>query len=155
MTGDEGRHQKLKVSLMHWHFARQNQTGYPEIQHSCSISAKNSGGDLGSFTRSQYPELFEAAIKMKKGDLNGPIKIRDRQFGEGYAVIKLVDKTEEKLQPLEEVKDNVIKLARAEKDNRIYQNWVENAKARYKIEVYDEVIESTVKEKEEVPAEEG
>lgn len=118
-------------------------------------SAKNSGGDLGSFTRSRYPELFEAAIKMKKGDLNGPIKIRDRQFGEGYAVIKLVDKTEEKLQPLEEIKDKVIKLARQEKDNKIYQNWVENAKARYKIEVYDDVIESTVKEKEEVPAEEG
>ncbi len=117
--------------------------------------AKNSGGDLGSFTRSRYPELFDAAVEMKKGSLGGPAKIRDRQFGEGYAVIKLEDKTEGKLQPLEEVKDKVISMARREKDNTIYRNWVENAKARYKIEIYDEVIESTVEEKEETPAEKG
>lgn len=116
---------------------------------------KNSGGDLGSFTRSRYPELFDAATEMKKGSLGGPIKIRDRQFGEGYAVIKLEEKTEGKLQPLEEVKDKVISMARREKDNTIYNNWVENAKARYKIEIYDEVIESTVKEEVETPAEKG
>lgn len=117
--------------------------------------AKNSGGDLGSFTRSRHPELFDAAMEMKKGSLGGPIKIKDRQLGEGYAVIKLEDKTEEKLQPLEEVKDKVIPMARREKDNTIYNNWVENAKARYKIEIYDEVIKSTVKEEVETPAEKG
>lgn len=117
--------------------------------------AKNSGGDLGSFTRARYPELFDAATEMKKGSLGGPIKIRDRQFGEAYAVIKLEDKTEKKVQPLEEVKDRVVKMARQEKDNNIYKNWVDNAKARYKIEIYDEVIESTVQEKEEASTEKG
>jgi len=117
--------------------------------------AKNSGGDLGSFTRPRYPELFDAAIEMKKESLGGPIKIMDRQFGEGYAVIKLEDKTEGQLQPLEEVEDRVIKMARQEKDRTIYNNWVENAKPRYKIEIYEEVIESTVQEKEEEPAEKG
>ncbi len=117
--------------------------------------AKNSGGDLGSFTRARYPELFDAATEMKKGSLGGPIKIRDRQLGEAYAVIKLEDKTEKKVQPLEEVKDRVVKMARQEKDNNIYKNWVDNAKARYKIEIYDEVIESTVQEKEEAPTQQG
>ena len=117
--------------------------------------AKNSGGDLGKFTRTRYPELFDAAQEMKEGSLGGPIKIMDRQFGEGYALIKLENKTEGSLQPLEEVKDRVTSMARREKDNTIYNNWVENAKVRYKIEIYDEVIESTVQEKEETPPEKG
>jgi parvulin-like peptidyl-prolyl isomerase len=117
--------------------------------------AKDSGGDLGEFPRTRYPELFDAAIKLNKGSLDGPIKINDRQLGEAYAVIKLEDKTEERLQPLEEVKDKVIRMVRQEKDNNIYQNWVENARARYKIEIFDDVIESTVQEKEKVPAEQG
>ncbi len=117
--------------------------------------AKNSGGDLGEFTRTRYPELFDAGMQMNKGSLDGPIKINDRQLGEAYAVIKLEDKTEERPQPLEEVKDKVIRMARQEKDNNIYQMWIENTKSRYKIEIYDDMIESTVQEKEEVPAEQG
>ena len=117
--------------------------------------AKNTGGDLGSFNRSRYPELFDAAVEMTKGSLGGPIKIIDRQFGEGYAVIKLEDKTEGRLQPLEEVRDKVISMASREKESSVYKNWVENAKAGYKIEIYDEVIESTVEEKEETPPEKG
>ena len=107
---------------------------------------KGSGGDLGTFPRTRYPEIFDAAIGLKKGDLAGPIKIQDRQLGIGYSVIKLEDKTEAKVQPLEEVKDRVIQMARAEKDNNIYNQWVENAKARYKIEVFDDVIKSTIPE---------
>ena len=108
--------------------------------------AKNSGGDLGSFARSRYPELFDEAMGMKLNSVAGPVKIKDQQLGEAYAVIKLEDKTENKVQPLEEIKDRVIQMLRREKDNTIYNQWVETAKARYKIEIYDEVIKSTVKE---------
>jgi parvulin-like peptidyl-prolyl isomerase len=107
---------------------------------------KGAGGDLGSFPRTRYPEIFDAAIALKKGELAGPIKIQDRQLGVGYSVIQLEDKTEEKVQPLEEVKDRVTQMARAEKDNNVYNQWVENAKARYKIEVFDDVIKSTIPE---------
>jgi peptidyl-prolyl cis-trans isomerase C len=117
--------------------------------------AKNSGGDLGKISRARYPELFDAAMEMKPGSLGGPFKIQDRQNGESYSVIKLENKYEETVQPLEEVKDRVIRMARQEKDNMIYQNWVENTKSRYKIEVFDKVIESTVEEKEEEAAERG
>jgi parvulin-like peptidyl-prolyl isomerase len=114
-------------------------------------SAKDSGGDLGEFTRPRYPELFDAAVKLSTGGVDGPIKIQDRQFGESYAVIKLMSKTEESLQPLDEVRDRVIKMARQEKDTNIYNNWIDNNKTRYKIEVYDQVIESTVQEEEAPP----
>ena len=114
-------------------------------------SAKGSGGDLGEFTRPRYPELFDAAVKLKKGKMDGPIKIQDRQFGESYAVIKLTSKTEETVQSLEEVKDRLTRMARQEKDNNIYKNWIENNRTRYKIEVFDEVIESTIQEEEAPP----
>lgn len=117
--------------------------------------AKGSGGLLGSFARSRYPEIFDASQNMKKGSLGGPIKITDRQFGEAYSVIKLEEKTEGKVQTLEEVKDRVTSMARREKDQNIFQNWVQNAKARYKIEIFEEVIQSTVEEEEEPPAEQG
>ena len=107
---------------------------------------KGAGGDLGSFPRTRYPEIFDAAAGLKKGDLAGPIKITDRQLGVGYSLIQLDDKTEQKVQPLAEVQDRVIQMARREKDNTIYNQWVENAKARYKIDIYDDVIKSTVNE---------
>jgi peptidyl-prolyl cis-trans isomerase C len=115
---------------------------------------QSAGGDLGRFTRTRYPEIFDVAFEMKVGSLGGPIKLNDRQLGEAYSVIKLEEKTEGKVQSFEEVKDRVTKMARQEKDNNIYRNWVDNAKARYKIEIHDEVIQSTVKETEEAPGQE-
>ena len=109
---------------------------------------KGSGGLLGSFPRTRYPEIFDAAQKMKVGSLGGPVKINDRQFGEVYSVIKLEGETEGGVQPLEEVKDRVTTMARREKDQTIYQNWVQNARSRYKVDIYDDVIASTVEEKE-------
>jgi parvulin-like peptidyl-prolyl isomerase len=108
---------------------------------------KNQGGDLGSFRRSRYPELFDAAFPMKKGELKGPIKITDRQFGESYAVIKLIEKKAAEKTPLEEIKDQVTGQARREKDNNIFNQWVNTQKARLTIEIDEEVLKSTVKEK--------
>jgi parvulin-like peptidyl-prolyl isomerase len=110
--------------------------------------AKGSGGLLGSFPRTRYPEIFDAADKMKVGSLGGPIKINDRQFGEVYSVIKLEGKTEGGQQPLDQVKDRVTSMARREKDQTIFKNWVQNARSHYKIDIYDDVIASTVQEKE-------
>jgi parvulin-like peptidyl-prolyl isomerase len=116
---------------------------------------KSAGGLLGSFPRTRYPEIFDATQNMKVGNLGGPIKINDRQFGETYSVIKLEDRTEGKVQTLDEVKDRVTSLARQEKDRTIFQNWVQNAKSLYKIEIYEDVIQSTIQEPEEEPVEQG
>jgi peptidyl-prolyl cis-trans isomerase C len=117
--------------------------------------AKGSGGLLGSFTRSRYPEIFDVAWDMKVGSFGGPIKLRDRQFGEGFSVFKLEGKTEGKVQTLEEVKDRVSSMAKREKDQNTYQTWVQNAKARYQVEIFEDVIKSTVEQKEEEPIDKG
>jgi len=110
--------------------------------------AKGSGGLLGSFPRTRYPEIFDATENMKVGSLGGPIKINDRQFGEVYSVIKLEGRTEGGQQPLDEVKDRVTTMARREKDQTVLKNWLQNARSHYKIDIYDDVIASTVQEKE-------
>jgi parvulin-like peptidyl-prolyl isomerase len=107
---------------------------------------KNQGGDLGSFNRPRYPELFDAALPMKAGELKGPIKIMDRQFGESYAVIKLIEKKEAQKAPLDEVKTQVATQARNEKNNQVFNLWVEDQKAKLPIEINEEVLKSTVKE---------
>ncbi len=110
---------------------------------------KNKGGDLGSFHRARHPEVFDAAFQMRKGKVEGPIKITDRQFGESYAVIKLIEKKEAEKPSLEEVKDQVTGQARREKDNKIFNLWVEKQKTRLTIEIDEDVLKSTVKEKVE------
>ena len=110
---------------------------------------QNKGGDLGSFRRTRYPELFDAAFQINQGDLEGPIKIADQQFGECYAVIKLIDKKEAEKTPLDEIKDQVTRQARTEKDNKIVRGWIDTQKGRLTIEINEEVLESTVEEKAE------
>ena len=112
---------------------------------------KDKGGELGPLSRAMFPELFDAALQMKNGELKGPIKINDRQLGESYAVIKLLEKKEAAKTPLEEIKDQVTRQARAEKDNNIFNQWVDEQKARLTIKIDEDVLKATVKEK---PAEE-
>jgi peptidyl-prolyl cis-trans isomerase C len=108
--------------------------------------AKSKGGDLGSFSRPQYPDLFDAASQMKNGELKGPIKINDRQLGESYAVIKLIEKKEARKAPLDEIKDQVTLQARNEKDNKIFNQWIDEQKTRLSIKINEDVLKSTVKE---------
>jgi peptidyl-prolyl cis-trans isomerase C len=110
---------------------------------------QNKGGDLGSFRRARYPEIFDAAFEMEKGRLGGPIKINDRQYGECYAVIKLIDKKEAEKSPLDEIKDQVTRQARSEKDEKVVRSWIDTQKGRLNIEINEEVLESTVQEKAE------
>jgi parvulin-like peptidyl-prolyl isomerase len=83
---------------------------------------------------------------MKEGELKGPIKIMDRQFGESYAVIKLIEKKEAQKTSLDEIKEQVTVQARNEKDNKIFNQWVEEQKAKLPIEINEEVLKSTVEE---------
>ncbi|UCB53410.1 MAG: hypothetical protein JSV10_04865 [Candidatus Zixiibacteriota bacterium] len=50
--------------------------------------------------------------------------------------------------------DHIIEVEPTGATGNIYKNWIENNRDRYKIEVYDEVIQSTIQE-EEAPPEQG
>jgi parvulin-like peptidyl-prolyl isomerase len=102
--------------------------------------SKAKGGDLGYIEESQFPELFRAGLKLKKGETGGPIYSQDPMLGEGYSVIKLVDKKEGRQMSLAETKEDVERRALWEKKNRVLDNWVKKARENMKIEIHKELL---------------
>lgn len=123
-------------------------------QKTLRTSAKNRGGDLGSITQNTYPELFEAAFKLNKGELAGPIHVLQSPSGEGYSVIKLLGKEKQKQRTLEEVEPQVRAGATMEKKNAISRRWVAEVRAGTDIEVNEPALQTAFELiQEEIPPE--
>jgi peptidyl-prolyl cis-trans isomerase D len=74
-------------------------------------SSGDNGGSLGEFPRGTMVPEFEAALeKLQPGEISEPVK---SPFG--YHVIKLDQKTDERIKPLTEVKDAVIQSIKVTK----------------------------------------
>lgn len=107
--------------------------------------AKNNGGDLGFIAKSNYPELFDAAFQLKVGQLSGPIHLLQSPVGEGYSVIKLVEKTEQRQKTLKEVEPQVEGAATYEKKNAAYQQWLAQAREKTQIKIDQSGLQAAVK----------
>jgi len=76
-------------------------------EHSDDTGSAINGGDLGIVARGQMVPAFEDAVySMSEGDISGPI---ETQFG--FHLVKLTELTEERLQTLEEAREEVTKEA--------------------------------------------
>ena len=90
-------------------------------------SSAESGGDLGFFGKGQMVESFEkAAFALKKGEVSNKLVESDY----GYHIIK---KTDEKYQPFEEVKSDLVSSLTSEKQNLLIQN----LKEKYNVKITD------------------
>ncbi|MDP3024415.1 MAG: peptidylprolyl isomerase [candidate division Zixibacteria bacterium] len=107
--------------------------------------AKKNGGDLGFIAKSNYPELFDAAFQLKKGQLGGPIHLLQSPVGEGYSVIKLVEKTEQRQKTLKEIEPDMQSGATYEKRNAVYQQWLAQARAKTQIKIDQSGLQAVVK----------
>lgn len=88
------------------------------------------GGDLGWFTKEKMvPEFFEAANKLKKGEVSAPVKT---SFG--WHIIKLEDRRPLKVPPFDDMKDEL----RNELSNKAIQSYVEGLLKSASIKYYDE-----------------
>lgn len=73
--------------------------------------SKDKGGDLGYFQRGVMDPAFEkVAFELKIGETSGPVK---SSFG--YHIIRVEDRKPERIPPLQEVHDKVVKLVTREK----------------------------------------
>jgi len=93
-------------------------------------TTKENDGETGFFTEAERPELFMAAEKLAVGDIAGPIKTFD-----GYAAIKVIDKTEavkaslDSEEVYEKVKDDVMNKKKLE----VEEEFIETLKKKYKV----------------------
>jgi parvulin-like peptidyl-prolyl isomerase len=98
-------------------------------------TAKN-GGDLGYFSAGQMsPEIEQAAIKLKPGEVGGPIKTKF-----GYDIIKVVDKKMGKPLEFEKIKNAIMQRISSEKQKEVFDSYVENLKKSYKIDVNKDAV---------------
>lgn len=75
------------------------------------------GGELGWFTKDRMvPEFAEAAFKLKKGDVSGPVK---SEFG--WHIIQVEDRRPLQIPTFEEMKEGL----KAEVANKVVQGYVE------------------------------
>lgn len=93
-------------------------------EHSDCPSAEK-GGDLGFGQRRSWLKSFsDAAFGLEPGQLSGLVKTRH-----GYHVIKCTDRKEAGMQSFEEVKDDVINMLRAQKHQKLIQQYIELLKS--------------------------
>lgn len=92
--------------------------------------AKESGGDLGFFTKDRMvPEFAEAAFTLKPGDISEPVRT---QFG--WHVIKVEEKKPAGMSPFEEVKDQLEAYLKADKQRKAVQDLMKSLREKANVE---------------------
>lgn len=93
--------------------------------------SKEQGGNLGAFERGRMvPEFEKSAFDLDINTVSEPVKT---QFG--YHIIKVEEKNESDVKPLEEVKEMVSANLLQEKQNKEFLTLVEKLKETYPVEV--------------------
>lgn len=100
-------------------------------------------GDLGMFRRFQYPNLFDAAQQMKKGDIGGPV-FHSTQTGGQYSVIELLGKQDAVTQTFDEVRERIISKLRNDKRQDTVDQWLADQKAKTTIQINEEALAKTI-----------
>ena len=96
---------------------------------------KGKGGYLGwvNYENSGMVKEFEDAFKtLKNGEISQPVK---SQFGWHLITVENAQ-TEEKVQPLDQVKGQITEAIKSEKLAEAYNNKIEELKKEYKVKVY-------------------
>jgi peptidyl-prolyl cis-trans isomerase C len=99
-------------------------------QYSEEPGAKESGGDLGFFTKDRMvPEFAEAAFSQKVGQVSQPVRT---QFG--WHVIKVTDTKPAHQLSFDEVKDELVNYLKRNKQREAIQNLIKELRDSAKVE---------------------
>lgn len=84
----------------------------------------NDGKDIIFISKEINPKIEEAVKSLKKDEISNLIEVKN-----GYIIVKLIDHIDEKIVPLDEVKDKIIKKLNLQNENDYVNNyWTEYAK---------------------------
>jgi peptidyl-prolyl cis-trans isomerase C len=95
-------------------------------------TTKGNNGLLGFITKNQYGNIGPVAASLEIGEVSNPIKV-----GNQYSVIKVMNKTPEKLANLDAVKEKVTSDFRKMKLQNDLSKWIDQLKKTTIIAVYE------------------
>jgi parvulin-like peptidyl-prolyl isomerase len=96
-------------------------------------------GDLGFVAKGMLqPEVEKQAFGLRKGQVSKPIETEM-----GWALLKALDKKEEKIYTLEEVQDKIHQQLWAQNKERHYNQWLKTQLAQANIERNHEIIQQS------------
>ena len=100
-------------------------------QHSKDPGSAAVGGDLNFFPKGQMVPAFDAAaFALKIGEISSLV---ETEFG--FHIIKLTDRRDGRIVPLEEVKDRLEDFLKQRKQQELVQQYLLSLKAKYRVEV--------------------
>lgn len=95
------------------------------------FATKNDGGDTGLFYRGQMAPAFEeAAFALEPGEISDPV-----ETGYGVHILKLEERQESKLLPLDEVREQLRDYVREERMEAAVRNRIDALRAAADIEI--------------------
>jgi parvulin-like peptidyl-prolyl isomerase len=100
-------------------------------EFSDDYATKQSGGDTGFFRRGQMAAAFEeAAFALQPGEISGPV-----ETAFGVHIIRLEERQESYLLPLDEIRDQLREHVRNEKSERAVNKEIEQLRAEADIDI--------------------
>jgi peptidyl-prolyl cis-trans isomerase C len=96
------------------------------------------GGDIGYFTMGQLlPEFENACVGLSVGGVAGPIRTKL-----GYHVIKLTDRKKTVIRPLDEVKDSISEMLRAQERREKFNRLLKDLEQKTRVEIDEKALQS-------------
>ena len=100
-------------------------------EHSEDAATRKEGGDLGWFGRGALPSAVEEIVfNMEPGEVRGPIRAE-----RGFHVLKLVDKKDEQVRPLSEVREQLRTALFTQEMEKQTKNWLAELRKKAHIDV--------------------
>lgn len=104
---------------------------------------KGRSGDLGMFRRFSYPNIFDAAQKMKVGQVGGPIYHATKTGGQ-WSVIELLQKQDAVTSTFDDVQERILNKLRNDMRTQALEDWLAEMRGEVEVNVNENVLAATI-----------
>jgi len=109
------------------------------VYRSVSPEAARGGYMRGLRKDTRHKEIVEVAFRLKKGEISDIILLPDST----YAIIKLIEKRKERTRPFEEVRDEIERTLKEEKQKRLWTRFKLELRKKYGVKYREDIEEET------------